>query len=243
MAPLITSPSLTLHPVPLASSSFAPFGSVITSPLPATITKVPYPPPSSSTTTNQNTALKYPNITPLTSAYRLSPSGTSASPRMTLFACFPRQLRASSNSSTTNILDVPILERHPYTTQTFLPLTPPSGNQSKYIVIVAPTLPPPIPMPGLTPYFPQAQQAPGLPDLQNMKAFVAEPGMGVTYGVGVWHAPMVVVGRERIDFVVSQWMSGREEEDCQEVVLDREEKGRGVEVVFGGLAEGIRAKL
>ena len=50
---------------------------------------------------------------------------------------------------------------------------------------------------------------------------MADPGVGVTYGVGTWHAPMVVVGPGRVDFVVSQWMSGKAEEDCQEVEFDR----------------------
>lgn len=48
--------------------------------------------------------------------------------------------------------------------------------------------------------------------------------MGVTYGVATWHAPMVVVGG-RIDFVVVQHVSGKGEEDCQEVDV------QGVEVV------------
>lgn len=43
--------------------------------------------------------------------------------------------------------------------------------------------------------------------------------MGVTYGVGTWHAPMVVVGEGRVDFVVTQWVNGREEDDCQEVEI------------------------
>lgn len=86
----------------------------------------------------------------------------------------------------------------------------------------------------MTPYFPQPQsKKAGLPDLQNLKAFVAEPGTGVTYGVGTWHAPMVVVG-EKLDFVVVQNMSGRGDEDCQEVDV------QGVEVVVEGLE---RARL
>ena len=85
--------------------------------------------------------------------------------------------------------------------------------------------------------------APGLPDLTRIKAFVAEPGMGVTYGVGVWHAPMVVVGEERVDFVVSQWMSGREGEDCQEVELGVGDDGKGIEVVVDGGDGAGRSKL
>ena len=59
-----------------------------------------------------------------------------------------------------------------------------------------------------------------------MKAFVAEMGVGITYGVGTWHAPMVVVGEGRVDFVVTQWVSGRGGEDCQEVEMEE-----GVDVV------------
>lgn len=50
--------------------------------------------------------------------------------------------------------------------------------------------------------------------------------MGITYGVGTWHAPMVVVGDGRLDFVVTQWVNGREQDDCQEVEIPM-----GIEVV------------
>lgn len=59
-----------------------------------------------------------------------------------------------------------------------------------------------------------------MPDLRNLKAFMAEAGQGVMYGAGTWHAPVVIVGEGRADFVVSQWMSGREREDCQEVEIE-----------------------
>ena len=62
---------------------------------------------------------------------------------------------------------------------------------------------------------------------------MADPNVGVTYGVGTWHAPMVVVGG-RADFVVVQHLSGRGNEDCQEVDV------QGVELV---LEEVSRAKL
>lgn len=91
--------------------------------------------------------------------------------------------------------------------------------------MVAPTLPLPPPPSALTPYFPQQKQG-GPPDLKNVRAFVAEPGVGVTYGAGTWHAPMVVVGEGRVDFVVTQWVNGREEDDCQEVEI-----AEGLEVV------------
>ena len=70
----------------------------------------------------------------------------------------------------------------------------------------------------------------GLPDLKNIRAFLAEEGTAVTYGVGVWHAPMIVVGKGRIDFMVTQWMSGKEGEDCQEVDLGAR-NGEGIEIL------------
>ena len=101
---------------------------------------------------------------------------------------------------------------------------------------------------GLTPYFPQVTSVGygdggGLPDLKNIRAFLAEEGTAVTYGVGVWHAPMIVVGEGRIDFMVTQWMSGKEGEDCQEVDLGAR-YGEGIEIIIDDARPGQeRAKL
>lgn len=229
--------TIKIEALPLSPYAFAPFGTVLTSPLPSTTTTPPTSPPSGSVSANQGTALKFSNIAPVTSTYHTSPSGAPAKPSMSLFSCFSRALRTSNGQ---HIFDVKVLERHPFTTQTFIPLaSPPSPTAAaKSIIIVAPTLPSPPPPPpsppALTPYFPQLQSKQrGLPDLQNLKAFVAEPHMGVTYGVGTWHAPMVVVGG-RLDFVVVQHMSGRGDEDCQEVDV------QGVEVI---VERAQRAKL
>ncbi|KAL8975999.1 MAG: hypothetical protein Q9177_006939, partial [Variospora cf. flavescens] len=69
----------------------------------------------------------------------------------------------------------------------------------------------------------------GPPDLDNIRAFWAHAGQAVTYGAGTWHAPMVVVGDERMDFVVVQFVNGVAQEDCQEVML-KKEGGISVEV-------------
>lgn len=80
------------------------------------------------------------------------------------------------------------------------------------------------------------------PDLENMQAFLARPGQAVTYAAGTWHAPMAVLGRQRVDFVVVQFMNGIGEEDCQEVQF-----ADGVAVGIGGEVPkeggGGRAKL
>lgn len=136
---------------------------------------------------------------------------------MSMFSCFPRKLNTEGN------FDVKMLERHAFTTQTFVPLGLSEGNPETYfLVVVAPSLSDPLlatePSGGKV----QIQRP---PDLRNLKAFVAHGGHAITYGVGTWHAPMVVLGKRRVDFVVTQFVSGLAAEDCQEVRI-----GEGVVV-------------
>jgi ureidoglycolate lyase len=63
-------------------------------------------------------------------------------------------------------------------------------------------------------------KGPGLPDLENVKAFIARGDQAVAYGAGTWHAPMVVLGERAIDFVVVQYANGVAIEDCQEVEIE-----------------------
>jgi len=52
---------------------------------------------------------------------------------------------------------------------------------------------------------------------------------------------MVVVGDERVDFVVSQWASGREGEDCEEIKI---QEGVEVSIDLGELGQrGGRSRL
>lgn len=215
MPPPLPSYNITIPTNAITPRSFAPFGSIISAPLPSSTITIPSTLPVNAVHANQKTALKYANISPLRSTYTLSPSNIPAHLIMSLFSCFPRSLRSQNDQL---LFDLRILERHPFTTQTFVPLPSPTSNDTRAIIIVAPTLPSPSASSALTPYFSQSKQG-GLPDLSNIKAFVAESGTGVTYGVGTWHAPMVVVGEGRMDFVVTQWVNGREQDDCQEVEI------------------------
>ena len=85
-----------------------------------------------------------------------------------------------------------------------------------------------------------------MPNLANIKAFVARGDQAVTYGPGTWHAPMVVLGEQAVDFVVVQYANGVPLEDCQEIELESTGgEGLGV-VVEDGLLEGgggLKAKL
>lgn len=75
------------------------------------------------------------------------------------------------------------------------------------------------------------------PDLNNIKAFIARGGQAVTYGAGTWHAPMVVLGQRRVDFVVVQFVNGVDEEDCQEAAF---KEGVMVELrADGGVTKGL----
>ena len=140
----------------------------------------------------------------------------------------------------THLFPVTILERHPYTTQTFIPLSSPR-RKAAYLIIVAPTLhhsPIYAAMPTPTG---RDLPGPGLPDLEKLQAFVASGDQAVTYGAGTWHAPMVVLGRpeDKVDFVVVQFANGVGREDCQEVVLQSEAPiGGGLNVEIEGDLEG-----
>ncbi|KAJ6161921.1 hypothetical protein N7485_010151 [Penicillium canescens] len=245
MAPIFTTnPSVTLIPEPLTPMSFAPFGTALVSPLPRALSVAPQPsslPPNNPTPVlaNQNSALKYSPISPLLDRYTNGcPSGQPAEARMTMFCCFPRKLRTiyagrQQAKPDQEVFDVRILERHPFTNQTFIPVDLSSHSKvgegegedeplmrlGEMVTIRDP------------------------PDLENVKAFVARGGQAVTYGVGTWHAPMVVLGKRRVDFVVVQFVNGVGDEDCQEAAF-----GEGVVVNLGrkgqlGRAEKGPAKL
>lgn len=123
-----------------------------------------------------------------------------------------------------------ILERHPYTSQSFIPLALDSNPENKtsscFLVIVAPTL----------------TSAPGNPpDLENLRAFICGGSQGVTYAAGTWHAPMVALGERPIEFVVLVHENGVEGEDTQEVLIGQ--NGIGVKVLAMGNGEnGLWAK-
>jgi ureidoglycolate lyase len=192
-------PPITIPIEPLTPRAFAPFGQVIQNPARTGD-------PATGEAANQGTAVKYPDISPLASRYHLAPSRRPARPALTLFACAPRALRAEGRAA---VLDVPVLERHPYTTQTFVPLGVAAPRDRRagccYVVVVAPER--------------RDEGRRGRPDVPRARAFAARGDQAVTYAAGTWHAPMAVVGRRAVDFVVCQFVNGDEGEDCEEVAV------------------------
>lgn len=89
-----------------------------------------------------------------------------------------------------------VLERHPHSFQTFIPL-----NASRYLVCVAPG------------------GAGDLPEIDGLRAFIVSPGTGITYHANVWHHPMMALDRAA-QFAVWMWRSGGDDDE-EFVDLDR----------------------
>jgi ureidoglycolate lyase len=90
---------------------------------------------------------------------------------------------------TDEVLDVRLLERHPESTQMFVPM-----RASRFLLVVA--------LGGEE------------PDLSTLSAFVVEGPQAITYAPGVWHHPMVALDSEA-DFVNLLFTDGTEG-DCDE---------------------------
>jgi ureidoglycolate lyase len=149
---------------------------------------------------------------------------------MSMFSTFPRRPPPNPTNWTIRITH---LERHPYTSQTFSPLgLSPKDPSTYYLVVSAPTLP------NAT-----ISGVRNPPDLSRLEAFVARGDQAVTYAPGTWHAPMIVVGERRVDFVVVQFANGVAGDDCEVVELG----GGGLEVKIEGASglgdDGRKAKL
>jgi ureidoglycolate lyase len=86
-------------------------------------------------------------------------------------------------------LRLTVLERHPYSAQTFIPLDP-----GQYLAIVCEADPQ------------------GGPDLNTLRAFLAGAHQSVTFARNVWHHPMTVLDKP-IEFAVAMGMTGRGDDD------------------------------
>jgi ureidoglycolate lyase len=172
---------------------FSGFGTVIENPAPSLAPSQTCEVPPKAVQANQGSALKYLDVTHMKDLYASgTPSKQAAKAVMNMFVCAPRSLLPSKSPQVEGLFPVEILERHPYTTQTFIPLglSKSETNQNRYLVIVAPSLPPSpkdesLPVPSVS-----ADSGPlpgrGLPDLMRIKAFVANGSQAVTYGAGTW---------------------------------------------------------
>ncbi|WP_459618632.1 ureidoglycolate lyase [Bordetella sp. 2513F-2] len=83
-------------------------------------------------------------------------------------------------------LRVTALERHRYSSQSFVPLA-----VDRWLIVVAPHAPD------------------GGPDAARAQAFVGGPGQGITYRADTWHHGLTVLGQPA-DFAIFMWRDGSE---------------------------------
>lgn len=149
---------------PLEAKAFAPFGAVIEAG------------DAPGLTVNAGTARR------IDQQPRFGHATGSALPVLAVYRCAPQALPVR----------VDLVERHPHSSQTFLPLGLPTAlpmGAGRYLVVVLPALPD------------------GGPDPAGALAFLASGCQGVTYAAGTWHSPMIALGEES-DFAMLMWETG-----------------------------------
>lgn len=155
---------------PLTPDAYAPYGRVI----------MASPRGEPGRPANQGTARRFDH---LVAVENLRPA--SAALNVSVFRCAPRPLPAVSPA-----IEVALLEKHPGSTQVFLPM-----SARRYLAVVA--------------------LGGDRPDLSTLAAFLAEGPQGVSYHPGVWHHPMIALDAEA-DFACLVWEDGSAG-DCVEV--------------------------
>ncbi|CAO3599101.1 unnamed protein product [Absidia cylindrospora] len=160
---------------PLSSEAFTAYGDVIE---PKDTVKI--------TSANQGTASKYHKVAQVNNVF---PENRGVA-NMCIF---------HSKPTTELPFTVKILERHPYSSQFFVPMT--YGQTRGYLVAVA------------------LNGADDKPDMSTFKTFIASSVQGVNYHQGVWHAPMVTL-EAPTSFACFVHESGVPEEDCNVVDVD-----------------------
>lgn len=158
----------TIHAVPLSAARYAPYGEIVQAS------------ETGSAPANQGTARRSDFLADLRN---LRPG---AKPNLCVFRCAP---------FLGDRFEVKLLERHPYSTQIFLPL------------------------PGAGPALAVVALGGDAPDLATLAAFIVEGAQGLTYRPGVWHHPIVALGRPS-DLACLVWEDGSSG-DCEELSLPK----------------------
>ncbi|KAI5955200.1 hypothetical protein KGF54_001761 [Candida jiufengensis] len=183
---------------PLTPESFSNYGGVISAD--HQINKL-----NDKSNANYGTAIKVHKVAPIINNYYNSKSGKKETANWNIFRCkAPKHL--IKHGGLKSIYLSKVLERHPYTTQTFIPMGQ-DLNKLSYLVIVANT---------------DESTTEKLPNPHEIKAFLCKGNQSITYGPGIWHAPMVVIDENipYLDFAVLIHENGVVDEDCQECYFD-----------------------
>jgi allantoicase len=162
---------------------------------------------------NFGTARKFNNLAPVTWVQ----PGKAVTPVLNqcIFRC-DRQV--ASNEA--GVWPIEALERHQYSSQSFVPM---GGCQDgRYLVIVA------LADPGGLFRFSQnsaltACSAMGKPDPATLRSFVATSGQGISYKPNVWHHPLIALREGQTDpmeFICSVYETGDDAIDCELLEFD-----------------------
>ncbi len=156
-----------MRAAPLTPEAFAPFGDVVSAGL------------RDGAPANQGTAVRFDRCAALES------SRPEARPNLAVFRSLARSLP----------IELRLLERHPCSSQTFLPMV-----CARFLVCVAPAL------------------EDGRPDAGGILAFACGPGQGVSYRRGVWHHPILALDAPA-ELAMLAWEDGGPL-DCVEYALE-----------------------
>lgn len=153
-----------LRAIALDVDAFAPYGDVVSAGLRA------------GKAANQGTALRFDFCAAVTS------TRPAAKGNLAVFRSTQKSLP----------FEVKLLEKHPCSTQAFLPMV-----CTRFLVVVAPAL-----------------DGADAPDPARMVAFVCGPGQGISYRPGVWHHPIIALDGDA-DFAMLAFEDGTAD-DCVE---------------------------
>jgi ureidoglycolate lyase len=171
---------IRIRTVPLRAVDYAPYGDVV----------MASPHGEEGDSANQGTARRYDHLAALEN---LRPDR--AKLNISVFRCAPRA---------SEIFSIDILEKHPRSTQLFVPMC-----ATRFLVIVA--------------------LGSDRPDIATLKAFEARGPQGISYRPGVWHHPMIALDAPT-DFACFVHEDGTAD-DCVVVELGETER-RAVDLSF-----------
>lgn len=146
---------------------------------------------------NQGSAIKLMKVAPCIDGYAKAPSGHAATTNWNIFrsSVIPEKWTVDESGSGA-IYNLTVLEKHPYSTQTFVPMGRKS-EEDAYVVNVAP-------------------DKDGQPDYEKIESYIFKGNTAVTYNMNTWHSPMVVLD-QTTDFCVVTNENDVPEENCVEV--------------------------
>ncbi|KAG6837508.1 hypothetical protein H0H93_008433 [Arthromyces matolae] len=184
--------------LPLTPEGFAPFGKVIQG-----YTDLHAVPKGTKVTAaNAGTARKFHKLSLVESIY---PPGAGATTGISVYRCEP--CRGSTNDG---LLELKVLERHPYTNQAFIPMGSNTGEAienfgMRYLVVVA------------------QNGKNNRPNFDTLRAFVASAAQGIVYDTGIWHQPMTVLDKNMDFACVETQIGDGSNADCEILELAAEE--------------------